>query len=97
MNEIKWAKPIAKVTAIAESKWKRHLKEASAAFKMWIFFYPRGTELDWSLYSARQGIRFLPAKYVWKNRQNHRMVLVSYDEYQRVMEAKTVKTKDQKK
>ena len=35
-----------------------------------------GTELGWSLCSARQGIRSLPAKHVWKNRQNRRMVLV---------------------
>ena len=49
--------------------------------------YPCGTELDWTLYSARQGIRSLPAKHVWKNRQKRRMVLVPYDEYQRVMEA----------
>ena len=58
--------------------------------------YPHGTELNWSLYSARQGIRSLPAKHVWNDRQNRRMVLVPYEEYQRVMEAQTVQMEDQK-
>ena len=53
--------------------------------------YPRGTELDWSLYSARQGIRSLPAKHIWKNRQNRRLVLEPHDQYRRAL---TVMTKD---
>ena len=76
MTEIKWATSIATATAIAELEWKRQLKEASAAFKMWKKVNSRGTELDWSLYSARQCIRSLPAKHVWKNSQNRAMVLV---------------------
>ena len=96
MTEIKWVRPIVTATAIAESEWKRQLETASTAFKPWNFFYPRGTELDRSLYSARQGIRSLPAKHAWKNRRNCLMVVLPYDEYQRVMEAKTVKMNDQK-
>ena len=94
MNEIKWATPIATATTIAESEWKRQLEEASAAFKTWKKFTLLG--LDWSLYSARQGNRSLQAKHIWWNRQQRRMVLVPYDEYPRVMEAKTVKMKEQK-
>ena len=52
--------------------------------------YPRGTELNWTLYSARQGIPSLPANHVWKNTQNRRMVLVPNDQYLR---ASTVKMK----
>ena len=96
MTEIKWATPIATATAIAESEWKQQLEEASATFKTWKKVYPHGTELDWSLYSARQGIRSLPAKHVWNDRQNRRMVLVPYEEYQRAMEAQTVQMEDQK-
>ena len=92
MTEIKWATPIATATAIAEPDWKRHLEEARAVFKTWKKVYPRGTELDWTFYSARQGIRSMPAKHVWKNRQQRRMVLVPYDQYLR---ASTVKMKDQ--
>ena len=55
--------------------------------------YPRGTELDWSLFSARQGIRSLPAKHIWKNRQNRRLVLEPHDQYGRAL---TVMTKDRK-
>ena len=92
MTEIRWATPIATAKAIAESEWKRHLEEARAIFKTWKFFYPRGTELDWTLCSARQGIRSVPAKHVWKNRQHHhRMVLISNDQYLRVS---TIKMKD---
>ena len=94
MTEIKWATPIATVTAIAESEWKRQLEEARAVFKAWKKVYPRGTKLDCSLYSARQGICSLPAKHIWKNRQNRRMVLVPNDQYQRVMAAQTVKMKE---
>ena len=54
--------------------------------------YPRGTKLDWTLYSARQGICSMPAKHVWKNRQHRRMVLVPKDQY---IKASTVKMKDQ--
>ena len=96
MIERKWATPIAMATAITESEWKRQLEEASDAFKMWTIFYPHGTELDWSVYSGRQGIRSLPAKHIWKSRQNRRMVLAPNDEYQRVMEAQTSKMKDLK-
>ena len=35
--------------------------------------YPRGTELNWTLYITRQGICSLPAKHVWKNRQKRRV------------------------
>ena len=53
----------------------------------------RGTELGWTLYSARQGIRSLPTKHIWKNRQNRRLVLVPHDQYRRAL---TVKMKDRK-
>ena len=92
MNEIRWATPIATATAIAESEWKRQLEEARAVFKTSKHVYPRGTELDWTLYSARQGISSLPAKHVWKKKQNRRVVLVPNDQYQR---AQTIKMKDQ--
>ena len=55
--------------------------------------YPRGNELGWILYSARQGIRSLPAKHILKNRQNRRLVLVPHDQYRRAL---TVKMKDRK-
>ena len=90
MTEIRWATPIAKATTIAESEWKRHLEEARAVFKTWEKVYPRGTELNWTLYSARQGIPSLLANHVWKNTQNRRMVLVPNDQYLR---ASTVKMK----
>ena len=93
MSEIKWATPIATALTIAESEWKRQLEEARDVFKTWKKVYPRGTELYWSLYSARQGIRSLPAKHIWKNRQNRRMVLEPHDQYRRAL---TVKTKDRK-
>ena len=83
MTEIRWAAPIARATAIAESEWKRHLEEARAVFKTCKNVYPRGTELDWTLYSARQGIPSLPANHVLKNIQNCRMVLVPNDQYLR--------------
>ena len=83
MTEIRWATPIATATAIAESEWKRHLEEVRAVFKTWKKVNTCGTELDWTLYSARQGIHSMPAKHVWKNRQNLRMVLVPNDQYQR--------------
>ena len=38
----------------------------------------------------------LPIKHAWKNRQNRRMALVPYYEYQRVMEAQIFMMKDQK-
>ena len=92
MTEIRWATPIATATAIAESEWKPHLEEARAVFRMWKKVYPRGYELDWTLHSLRQGIRSMPAKHIWKNRQHRRMVLVPNDQYLR---ASTVKMKDQ--
>ena len=51
--------------------------------------------LDGCHHSARQsqGIRSLPAKHIWKNRQNHRLALVPHDQYQRAL---TVKMKDRK-
>ena len=49
-------------------------------------------EMDWSVYSARQGIRSRPSKHLW---ESNRMVLVSKDQYQRAMEAQTVKMEDQ--
>ena len=73
MTDSKWAKPIAMATVIAKSEWKRQLEGARDIFKTWKEVYPRGTELDWSLYRARQGIRSLPAKHVWKDRQKRRV------------------------
>ena len=85
MTDIRWAAPFARATAIAESEWKRHLEEARAVFKTWKKVYPRGTELDWTLYSARQRIPSLPANHVLKNIQDRRMhmVLVPNDQYLR--------------
>ena len=92
MTEIRWATPIAAATAIAESEWKRQLEESRDVFKTWKKVYPRGTELDWTLYSVRRGIPSLPAKHVWKKRQDGRMVLVPNNQYQR---AQTINMRDQ--
>ena len=73
MTEIRWATTIATATAITESELKRHLEEAGSVFKTWKKFYPRGTEFDWTLYSARQ---------------DRGMVLVPNDQYQRVQTVK---------
>ena len=94
MTEIRWATPIAMATAILESGWKPQLEEARAVFKTWKKVYPRGTELDWTLNSARQGIRSLPANHVWKNRLNRRMVLVPNNQYLRVPTVKMMKDQE---
>ena len=57
MAEIKLVTPIATVTAIAESEWKRELENVSALFEWWRILYPYDTDLDWLFYSGRQGIR----------------------------------------
>ena len=77
------------------SRTRMETEEARDVFKTWKKVYPRGNELGWTLYSARQsqGIRSLPAKHIWKNRQNHRLALVPHDQYQRAL---TVKMKDRK-
>ena len=65
MAEIKWVTPIATATAIAESEWKREIETVSTLFDWWRKHYPRDTELDWLLYSGRQGIRARSARHVW--------------------------------
>ena len=69
------------------------VRRGKNVFKMWKKVHPRGTEFGWTLYSGRQGIRSLPAKHIWKNRWNRRLVLVPHDQYRRAL---TVKIKDQK-
>ena len=63
MAEIKWVTP---ATAIADSKWKMELEKVSALFELWRKQHPHDTELDWLLYSRRQGIRSRPARHVWE-------------------------------
>ena len=42
------------------------------------------------------GIRPRVAKHLWENRHNNQMDHIPYDQDKRIMEAQTVKTKDQK-
>ena len=42
------------------------------------------------------GIRPRVAKHLWENRHNSQKDLIPYDQEKRIMEAQTVKTKDQK-
>ena len=42
------------------------------------------------------GIRPRVGKHLWENRHNNQMDLIPYDQDKRIMEAQTVKTKDQK-
>ena len=95
MTEIKWTTLIATATAIPESEWNQVIEEANTVFKTWRKLYLRGTELDWSVYSVRQGIRSRPSKHVWEINQSCLMVLVPHDQYQRVMETQTDNMKDQ--
>ena len=96
MSEIIWATPIAMSTAIAESEWKRELDDASTVFKTWKTNYPQETEMNWWFYSGRMDIRSRVAKHLWENRHNNQMDLIPYDQDKRIMEAQTVKTKDQR-
>ena len=96
MSEIIWATPIAMSTAIAESEWKRELNDASTVFKTWKTNFPEETEINWWFYSGRMGIRSRVAKHLWENRHNNQMGLIPYDQDNRIMEAQTAKTKDQR-
>ena len=65
MAQINLVTPIATSIAIAKSEWKRDVAKANELFKWWKRQYPKNTELDWIMYSGRQGIRTLVAKHVW--------------------------------
>ena len=82
--------------AIAESEWKRELDEASTVFKTWKTNFPQEAEMNWWFYSGRMGIRPRVAQHLWENRHNNQMDLIPYDQDQRIMEAQTARTKDQR-
>ena len=69
MYKINWVTPIAMATAMAESEWKRELKEANALFKIWRKQHPNDPERDWLSYSGQLGIRSRPSGYTFETIQ----------------------------